>query len=55
MKSIYTIFQMNRWCEEAGGNVEIIFEAKKPKVAATRIDESNSFWLAFKETIVDDL
>lgn len=51
----WSVFQLNRWCEEAGGNIEIAFEAKKPKVQATRIDDSNPFWTAFKETIVDDL
>ncbi|XP_004529658.1 aminoacylase-1 [Ceratitis capitata] len=45
--------QLNKWCEEAGGGVEIKFEQKQPKVEATKIDNSNPFWLAFKRATTE--
>lgn len=45
---------MNRWCDEAGGNIEIFYEQKDPFIAPTPIDDSNPFWLAFKSA-VDEL
>lgn len=46
---------INQWCEEAGGNIEIYFESKKPKVEPTKLDVTNPFWVAFKTCICDDL
>lgn len=40
---------------EAGGDIELEFEQKEPKVVPTKIDDSNIFWLAFKKSIVEDL
>ncbi|XP_017492783.1 PREDICTED: aminoacylase-1-like [Rhagoletis zephyria] len=45
--------QLKKWCEEAGGGVEIIYEQKQPKVQATKIDSSNPFWLAFKKATTE--
>lgn len=45
------IQQLNQWCEEAGGDIEIVFEMQQPKVAPTKVDESNKYWVAFKEAI----
>lgn len=47
--------QLNRWCDEAGGNIEIEYEQKDPKIAPTAIDETNPFWVAFRSVVVDDL
>ncbi|GAB0091331.1 hypothetical protein DMENIID0001_061620 [Sergentomyia squamirostris] len=48
------IKQLETWCTEAGGGIEISFEQKEPPVPATKIDESNIYWGAFKSAI-DDL
>lgn len=45
------IQQLEKWCEEAGGNIEIVYEVQQPKVAPTKLDDSNKYWLAFKEAI----
>ncbi|XP_014087743.2 aminoacylase-1 [Bactrocera oleae] len=45
--------QLKAWCEEAGGGVEIVYEQKEPKVAATKIDNSNPYWMAFDKAIKD--
>lgn len=47
--------QIDRWCDEAGGNIVVSYESKKPKVAPTKIDVTNPFWVAFKSCICDDL
>ncbi|XP_032680885.1 aminoacylase-1-like [Odontomachus brunneus] len=41
---------IKRWCEEAGPNVTYSFEEKNPKVENTKLDESNPFWIAFKNS-----
>lgn len=46
---------LHRWCVEAGGNIELVFEAKKPKVEPTKIDDTNPFWVGFKSAICDEL
>jgi len=46
--------QFRKWCEEAGGDIEIIFEQKMPEISPTKIDNTNPYWTAFKQT-VDDL
>ncbi|XP_052842552.1 aminoacylase-1-like [Drosophila gunungcola] len=40
---------LNKWCDDVGGGIEITYEQKQPKVPPTAIDDSNPFWLAFKE------
>lgn len=50
-----TYLQINNWCEEAGGNIEISYESKKPKVEPTKIDVTNPYWVAFKSCICDEL
>ncbi|XP_060647709.1 aminoacylase-1-like [Drosophila nasuta] len=40
--------QVRKWCEEAGGGIELEFEWKEPYAAPTKIDASNRYWLAFK-------
>ncbi|XP_017143999.1 aminoacylase-1-like [Drosophila miranda] len=46
--------QIRDWCEEAGGGIELEFEMKNPFVEPTKIDSSNPFWVAFKQSL-DDL
>lgn len=35
--------------EEAGGGIELEFDQRHPYVPPTATDESNPFWLAFKQ------
>ncbi|XP_059619088.1 aminoacylase-1-like [Phlebotomus argentipes] len=43
--------QLEKWCAEAGGGIELVFELKDPLVPPTRLDETNIFWVAFKKAI----
>ncbi|KAH8241931.1 hypothetical protein KR038_000775, partial [Drosophila bunnanda] len=40
---------LHKWCDDVGGGIEITYEQKQPRVLPTAIDDSNPFWLAFKE------
>lgn len=40
---------INQWCREAGSNITIEYEQKQPQVEVTKIDNTNPFWVAFKE------
>lgn len=46
--------QINQWCQEAGGDIELRYIIKNPKAAITATDASNPFWMAFKSA-VDEL
>lgn len=39
------------WCEEAGGDIEIEFEQKETDVHVTQLDDSNKYWVAFRDTL----
>ncbi|XP_037042041.1 aminoacylase-1A-like [Bradysia coprophila] len=39
---------IERWCDEAGGNIKINYQSKDPKSPVTATDETNPFWIAFK-------
>lgn len=41
---------IQNWCKEAGEGVFYMFEQKNPKVENTKLDNSNPFWIAFKNT-----
>ncbi|XP_018050254.1 PREDICTED: aminoacylase-1-like isoform X1 [Atta colombica] len=41
---------IKRWCEEAGSDVTYSFKEKNPKIKNTKLDESNPYWIAFKNT-----
>ncbi|XP_055707169.1 aminoacylase-1-like [Phlebotomus papatasi] len=41
--------QFQDWCEEAGGSIEMVFERKDKKTPATKLDNSNIFWVAFEK------
>lgn len=51
--------QFEAWLQEicigAGGGIDIRFESKKPKVAATPLDATNAYWLAFERVLVKEL
>lgn len=50
--TVFSLFlQIKQWCEEAGGQVTIKFIQKDPKVPATKIDDSNPFWVAFESAM----
>ncbi|KAF2880506.1 hypothetical protein ILUMI_25677 [Ignelater luminosus] len=40
----------NEWCKEAGEGVWIEYQQKESQVPATKLDEFNSYWIAFKKT-----
>ncbi|XP_047509101.1 aminoacylase-1A-like [Pieris napi] len=41
---------IKQWCKEAGDGVTYEFEQKNPAVECTKLDDSNPFWVAFKES-----
>lgn len=41
-------FQIERWCEEAGGNIKINYQSRDAKAPVTPTDDTNPFWIAFK-------
>lgn len=43
--------QLNLWCTEAGGSIEIEFIHKDPYVTPTATDASNPYFVAFKKAI----
>lgn len=45
---------IKKWCDEAGKDVTYSFEQKNPKIESTKLDDSNPYWLAFKN-VCDEL
>lgn len=43
------------WCKEAGSDVKIEYQRKYAKAEPTVVNDTNPFWKAFRETLVDDL
>ncbi|XP_055522517.1 aminoacylase-1B-like [Wyeomyia smithii] len=43
--------QLLDWCREAGGGIELEYDQKCPYVKPTKLDGSNSYWVAFKNAI----
>lgn len=41
---------IKKWCQEAGSDVTYSFEQKNPKIENTKLDNSNPFWVAFKQS-----
>ncbi|CAG9787633.1 unnamed protein product [Diatraea saccharalis] len=41
--------KVKQWCKEAGAGVTYEFEQKDPEVTATAVDDTNPYWLAFKQ------
>jgi aminoacylase len=40
---------INQWCKEAGPGIRIEYEQKQPQIPPTKLDNSNPYWIAFKE------
>ncbi|TMW48983.1 hypothetical protein DOY81_005927 [Sarcophaga bullata] len=47
--------QIRKWCDEAGGDIELEFEQKEPKVLPTKTDSSNPYWVALENCLIKDL
>ncbi|XP_075156647.1 aminoacylase-1B [Haematobia irritans] len=45
--------QLHKWCEEAGGDIELTYDQKRPRVPPTAVDNTNPYWLAFKQAADD--
>lgn len=43
--------RLKRWCEESGEGITFVWEQHQPKVAPTKTDDSNIYWVAFKKSI----
>lgn len=41
--------QIDKWCEESGGGIEIKFIYKDERVEPTKLDDSNPYWIAMKK------
>lgn len=50
----FQLFQVISWCNEAGEDVTIEYEQKEDNVGNTPIDNTNPYWVAFKQA-ADDL
>lgn len=46
---------IEKWCEEAGGNIKVDYTCRPENVEPTTIDDTNPFWVAFKSVLCDDL
>lgn len=49
--------QLNTWCAEAGGDIEIEFlyrDENTPKTV-THLDDNNEYWVEFRKALEDDL
>lgn len=40
--------QLHKWCQEAGGDIEITYDQQRPRVEPTATDNTNLYWVAFK-------
>lgn len=45
--------KLDKWCREAGEGVYYTFEEKNNFVENTKLDDSNPYWLAFKNSCDD--
>lgn len=46
-------WKVDRWCQEAGGNITRKTLVRGEKQTATRIDDSNPYWVAFKKASIE--
>ncbi|XP_037936846.1 aminoacylase-1-like [Teleopsis dalmanni] len=46
--------KLKKFCEEAGGGIDIEYEHKLPRVEPTKMNDSNPYWTSFK-TAIDKL
>jgi aminoacylase len=42
---------LRRWCVESGPEMDFVFLVKEPKIQATKIDDTNPYWVSFKSAI----
>ncbi|XP_039446627.1 aminoacylase-1B-like [Culex pipiens pallens] len=45
--------QLEAWCEESGGGIQIDYGDKDPVVEPTKLDGSNPFWGPFRDALSD--
>lgn len=46
---------IRRWCKEAGGDIDIEFLVKTPRIEPTKLDENNVFWMALKDAFENEM
>lgn len=44
-----------QWCAEAGSDVKVHFLVKCQRIEPTKLDESNPYWIAFKDVLTNEL
>uniref|UniRef100_A0A1B0CTY8 N-acyl-aliphatic-L-amino acid amidohydrolase n=1 Tax=Lutzomyia longipalpis TaxID=7200 RepID=A0A1B0CTY8_LUTLO len=44
---------LEQWIRESGANVSLTFEQKEDKVPVTPIDDSNPFWMTFRDVLTN--
>lgn len=49
--------QLNDWCDEAGGEIEIefLYRDDNSTNTVTHLDENNKYWVEFRKALTDDL
>ncbi|XP_055709779.1 aminoacylase-1-like [Phlebotomus papatasi] len=45
--------ELKQWIEESGAEIEVTFESKEDKIPVTVLDDSNPFWIAFRDVLTD--
>lgn len=45
---------IHEWCEQAGGNIDVWMQ-KLPRIEPTKLNEENTYWMAFKDVLENDL
>lgn len=45
--------KLDRWCLETGGNITVNYITHGVKETMTVLDNSNPFWVAFKDAVDD--
>lgn len=45
---------VREWCKEAGTDIDVSFD-KMPRIEPTKLNESNVYWMAFKDVFENDL
>lgn len=47
----FAFLQIEKWSQEAGGGIKIIYEKKDKKAPITKTDSTNPYWVAFESAI----
>lgn len=50
-------FQLNDWCAEAGGGIEIefLFRDENTPNTVTHLNENNKYWVELRKALIEDL